>query len=104
MDSFKPGQTLKCTIVREPRTQDDQQTVVRLMRRDSAVKRQLKSAQEYRMQNLYVRSRGKRPWEVRVKAAQYALPKLGVSWTMPFVPHVLPDMRAVERFIKVEVA
>ena len=50
MDSFKPGQTLKCTIVREPRTQDDQQTVVRLMRRDSAVKRQLKSAQEYRMQ------------------------------------------------------
>jgi len=104
MDSYKPGQNLKCTIVLEPRTQDDQQTVARLMRRDSDVKRQLKSAQEYRMQNLYVRSRGKRPWEVRVKAAQYALPKLGATWTMPYVPHVVPDMQAVAKFIKVEVA
>lgn len=104
MDTFKPGQSLKCTIIREPRTQDDQQTVARLMRRDAGIKRQLKSAQEYRMQNLYVRSRGKRPWAVRQKASQYALPKLGATWVMPYVPHVVPDMKAVDRFIKVEVA
>ena len=35
--TFNPGQTLRCTIERVPHTEDDQQTILRLMRKDPAI-------------------------------------------------------------------
>jgi len=104
LDSIKPGQTIRCTIVKEPVTHDDRSTVSRLMRNDPEIKRRLKGAQEYRMKNLYVRSRGLRPWEVRRPASLHALPIEGASWTMRWFPQIAGDFRAVESFLKIEKA
>ena len=104
MDRFKPGQTLRCTILRDINNEDARSTVMRLMRQDPAAKRSLKRAQEYRMRTLLVRSRGKRPWEVRRPSAKYVNPNTGASWTMTYVPHLAPDMASVASYLKVEAA
>lgn len=103
-DTIKAGETIKCMVVKSPRTADDTSTLRRLMRFDDDIKRRLKKAQESRMNNLYVRSRGKRPWEVRRKASLMANPERGATWTMRYFPHVAPDFRSVAEFIKVEKA
>ena len=103
-EKIKPGQTVKCTVVKEPKREDARQTLARLMRQDPDVRRQLKKAQEHRMRTLVVRSRGKRPWEVRRKAARYAIPHEGATWTMIYIPHVRPDFESVAEFVKVETA
>lgn len=104
LENVKPGQTIKCTVVKEPRVEDARQTVSRLMRQDPDIKRQLKKAQEHRMRTLYVRSRGKRPWEVRRPASRHAIPHEGATWTMAYFPHVRPEFEAVEQYVKVEAA
>lgn len=103
-DSIKPGQQIRCTVVKEPAREDARQTISRLMRQDGDIKRALKSAQEHRMRTLVVRSRGKRPWEVRRPAARHAIPKQGATWTMAHAPHFIPDFNAVSDFVKVEKA
>ncbi len=103
-DKFKPGQMIRCTVVKAARTDDDESTLARLMRQDPDMRRTLKSAQEYRLKTLVVRSRGKRPWAVRRPCAKYALPMQGATWTMPYTPLLAPDMRAVAQFLKVEAA
>ncbi|MCA9310363.1 MAG: hypothetical protein KDA21_04105 [Phycisphaerales bacterium] len=103
-DSLKPGQTVKCTVTRDVRRTDDYQTVQRLMRLDPEIKRALKAAQDHRNRTLYVRSRGKRPWEVRVKSAKFARPVEGATWLMRWFPHIEADCRAVSDYIKVEPA
>ncbi len=103
-DNISPGQRITCTVVKEPRQEDARQTVSRLMRQDPDIKRQLKKAQEHRMRTLIVRSRGKRPWEVRQKASRHAIPREGATWSMTYIPHVRPDFESVAQFVKVESA
>lgn len=103
MIDFKPGQTIKCTVKRVPRG-DARDTIARLMRFDPAIKRSLKKAQNHRMRTLIVRSRGKRPWAVRRKAARHAVPSDGATWTMTWFPHVRPDFESVEQYLAVEAA
>lgn len=104
LDGITPGDTIRCTVVKEPKRDDSRQTVSRLMRFDPDIKRTLKAAQEHRMKTLWVRSRGKRPWAVRRKAAQHAIPAEGAAWTMTYFPHIAPDFRSVSDFVKVEKA
>ena len=104
LESIKPGTQIRCTVVKEPTRQDDRQTVSRLMRQDINIKRALKHAQEHRMRTLHVRSRGKRPWEVRRPAARHAIPRQGTEWTMTHVPHFIADFNAVSEYVKVEKA
>ena len=104
LDNIAAGDTIRCTVVQEPRREDARQTVARLMRFDPDIKRTLKAAQTHRMNTLWVRSRGRRPWAVRRKAAQHAIPSQGATWTMSYFPHVAPDFRSVEQFVKVEKA
>lgn len=104
MDRFKPGQTIRCTILRDINNDDARSTVMRLMRQDPHAKRALKRAQEYRMRTLIVRSRGKRPWEVRQHSAKFVNPNTGSSWTMTYVPHLVNDMASVASYLKIEAA
>jgi hypothetical protein len=103
-EKIKPGQSIRCTVVREPRRSAERKTVSRLMRQNRELTRQLKKAQEHRMRTLVVRSRGHRPWEVRRKSAKYAIPHEGATWTMEFSPHIAPDFASVSEFVKVEPA
>lgn len=104
LDNIKPGQNIRCTVIKEPRNENVRQTVSRLMRQDPDIRRQLKKAQEHRMRTLVVRSRGKRPWEVRRKASQHTIPRQGATWSMTYIPHVRPEFEAVADYVKVETA
>ena len=104
LSSLKPGQTIRCTVTKDIRVDDDVSTVLRLMRFDPAVKRLLKSAQEHRVRTLVIVSRGKRPWEVREKSAKQIQAVKGATWTMRWIPHVTKDFAAVEKYLKVEAA
>lgn len=104
LDAIKPGQKIRCTITRDVRVEDAQSTIERLMRFDPAVKRRLKAAQEFRMKNLKVVSRGRRPWECRVRSARYAVASKGAVWTMTYFPQVANDFKSVGTYLKVEAA
>lgn len=96
-----PGKTVSFEVVKAPRTTDQEQTICRLMRQDPSIKKALKQGQEDRMTNLYVRSRGKRPWEVRRKSAKIARAEVGEKWSMPWVPHLAADLNNVAEFVRV---
>lgn len=102
--AFKPGQTIRCTLVQALRTPSAVKTVSRLMRLDATINRRLKSASEYRMRTLVVRSRGKRPWEVRQRSAKYVDLRPGATWTIKFYPQIGPDLASVARYVKAEAA
>ena len=102
IDTLKPGQTIRCTVLKEIGTHSARSTVLRLMRCDPEIKRALRGAQHRRMKRLIVRSRGGRPWAVREKSASIAQARAGQSWTMTWFPHIAPDFRSVERYLKIE--
>lgn len=101
VDSLKPGQTLTLTLTRQPGTEDDAQTVLRLMRNDAGIKRALKKGSRERMQNLNVRSRGGRPWEVREKSAKIARADRGSKFTMKYSPLFAADLRKVANILAI---
>ena len=104
IDSLKPGQTIRCTVTKNIRTASVRSTVLRLMRLDPDIKRGLRHAQKRRDRRLLVRSRGGRPWAVREKSAKLAKAEPGESWTMTWIPHVAPEFKNVEQYVKIEKA
>ena len=104
LESIKPGQTIRVTVTKEIHREDARQTVMRLMRLAPEIRRGLKKAQEIRVRTLVVRSRGKRPWEVRQPSSKVAKPVKGATWTMRYFPHIAGDVKSVARYVKVEAA
>ncbi len=104
LDSIKPGQDIRCTVKIDVNRDADEKTIARLMRQDPEHRRRLKSAQGFRMKNLIVRSRGKRPWAVRQKASKVVRAAKGEQWTMRYIPQLANDLRAVERYLTIETA
>lgn len=103
-DTFKPGQNLKCTIVKAPMTDDDKQTVTRLMRKDPAIQKRLRRSQMMRRRNMVVYNRGNRDWYKRDLVGKIASVKSGSTFTFTYTIELGRDMKAVERFLKVEAA
>lgn len=103
-DKIKPGQTIRCVVAKHVTREGDEKTLLRLMRLDPSVKRSLKGAQEHRVQTLVIRSRGKRPWEVREKSSKIVRCQPGATWTMRYFPHVKADFEAVAKYLTVTAA
>jgi hypothetical protein len=99
---FTPGDTVVATVKRTIRNEDEEQTVTRLMRQDPDIKRRLKAGQETRMGRLHVRSRGKRPWAVREKAAKVAVPVEGTTFRTPWLPVLRKDWESVGHLLDVK--
>jgi hypothetical protein len=99
---FKPGQSLVCTISKLPRTEDQESTLARLMRKDPAAKRALRRAQRMRRQRMIVYNRGNRDWYSREKSAQVVRIAPGQSWTMPFTLDLAGDLATVEAFVTIK--
>ena len=102
IDTLKPGQMIQCTVVKAPRTEDRQQTIMRLMRKDPATKRALRRAHRGRMQNLLVYNRGNRDWTSRKPVGKIVRVAAGESWTMPYTPDLAADFKSVEGYIQVK--
>ncbi|MBL8764204.1 MAG: hypothetical protein JNM07_08035 [Phycisphaerae bacterium] len=104
LDSLKPGQKIRCTVVKDPRTADRRSTISRLMRNDANAKRGLRKAHRKRMQNLVVYNRGNRDWTKREIVGKIVQPEAGQAWTMIYTIDLAPDFRSVDGFVKVEPA
>ena len=102
MATMKPGQTLQCTITKAPRNDAGRKTIARLMRQDPSIKKALKRAQTRRMNELVIRSRGRRPWAVRERAARYAIVEEGQSWTMRWIPQLQSDLDSVAGYLEIK--
>lgn len=102
--SFKPGQTIKCTIKTAPRAKGPRVTLARLMRRDADNNRNLKRAQRMRRQRMHAYIRGGRMWYDREKRAKIARVVSGNSWTMPWTPDLEADLNSVADYITIEQA
>lgn len=101
-DSIKPGQTIRCTVVKHISPGPHEQTIARLMRFDPSIKRKLKAAQEFRRKNNPVQRWGGRLKVRAPKATKYTNVTINESWTMRYFPQVAPDFKAVQQYLKVE--
>jgi hypothetical protein len=100
--SFTPGQTIKCTINTAPRAAAPKMTISRLMRRDPAIAKGLRKAQDLRRRRMHAYVRGGRVWYDREKAARIARVAPGNSWTMPWTPELDADLASVSGYLTIE--
>lgn len=102
MDKFKPGQNIRVTVTKAPRTASKIDTLERLMRLEPDVKRGLRKAQKKRRQNMVVYNRGNRDWYKREECGKQVRVTEGASWTMPFSYQLAPDLESVSGYVTVE--
>lgn len=102
IDNATAGQTIRCTITAEPRRQNTRDTIERLMRKDPEVKRGLRRSQLLRSRRNNVYVRGNRWWTSREKCGKIVRVEVGNTWTMPFTHDIAPDLRSIEKFVKIE--
>jgi hypothetical protein len=101
LDTLKAGQPVTFTVLSTPRAQDSKDTIERLMRLDPVNKKSLTSAYKKRAQRQFTFNRGNRDWVKRETCAQIVRCAKGATWTMPFTFNVLPDIKSVEKYLKV---
>jgi hypothetical protein len=101
---FKPGQNLVCTVTKAPRTDDQADTIARLMRMDPETKRALRRAQRMRRQRMIVYNRGNRDWYSREKSAKVVHVAKGESWTMPYSHDLADSLTRVQPFVSIKSA
>jgi hypothetical protein len=104
IDRFKPGQMIRCTVTKAPRTEARIDTIERLMRQEATVRKNLRRAQRRRRQEMHVYNRGNRDWYSREKCAKIVQATPGASWTMPFNVLLAPELNSVQDCISIEAA
>lgn len=100
--SFAPGQTLRCTIERVPLTEDDRQTILRLMRKDPAIAKRLRRSQMMRRRHMVVYNRGNRDWYKRERVGKVAHVLKGAQWFFTYNHDLGRDMQVVRDYLKIE--
>ncbi len=101
-DSLKPGSTITCTVSKMPRTEDQEITILRLMRQEPAAKKALARAHRMRQQRKVEYNRGNRDWVKREKTAQVVRVEKGKTWSMTFKVDQVPDLKAISEFVSVK--
>jgi hypothetical protein len=104
IDTLKPGQTIRCTVLKLPKAAADKKTIERLMRRDPAVSKGLRKSHKLRSETTVTYNRGNRDWVQRQKVGKIVRLVNGNSWTCAFDVAVAPDFRAVKDYLKIEAA
>jgi hypothetical protein len=102
--NFQAGDQIRCTVTAVPRAQDKADTIARLMRRDPATVRALRRAQRMRGQRMHSYIRGGRRWYAREHPAKVVRVATGETWNMVFTHDILPDLRSIDSFLKIEKA
>jgi hypothetical protein len=104
IESLKPGQNVKCTVLKLPKAAADRKTLERLMRRDPAVVKGLRKSYRLRARSTVVYNRGNRDWVQRQKVGKIVRLVPGNTWTFVYDLAIAPEMKAVADFLKVEAA
>ncbi len=104
-DLIAPLETLTFTVAKVPKRAAQVKTIERLMRLQPEKQRILRHLQ--RSRRIYrnvVSIRAGRRWIHRVRATKVAKVQLGETFTLTLTAQVIPDLRSVEKFLKVEKA
>ncbi len=104
LDGIKAGQTIKCTITREPLAHAPRATLLRLMRRDPTIKRSLARAQRLRRKRMHRYIRGNRLYSSRERCSNIARVSTGESWQMPYSHDIAADMASIGAYVNIEKA
>jgi hypothetical protein len=104
IDRFQPGQKIRCTLTKAPRTEARIDTIERLMRQEPSVQKGLRRAQRRRRLEMNVYNRGNRDWYSREKCAKIVDAVPGATWTMTFTCQLAPDLASVQDFLTIEAA
>ena len=102
IETYKPGQSLACTIEKRPVAQHYRDTIERLMWLDPENKKSLKNAYELRQRRLNVYNRGNRDWTSREKAARVVAVEPGASFNLPYHHDLANDLASVSKFLKIK--
>lgn len=102
--NFKPGQTIRCTIVKAPRARAARKTVERLMWRDADTARGLRKSHHVRQRSTIIYNRGNRDWVKRQKCARIVKVVRGQDWTMTYHHDLANDLASVRQYVQVAAA
>jgi hypothetical protein len=102
--TFKPGQTLRCTVTKTPRSRGSVTTLTRLMQMDPGVKRGLRRAHRLRQQNLNVYNRGNRDWTARELCGKIVRPVKGQAWSMVYSATIAKDLASIADCVEIKSA
>lgn len=100
--TYKPGQTIVCTVSKAPISKSANATIERLMRLDPANIKALRRAQRMRRQRMLVYNRGNRDWVSREKPARVVYVAPGKTWSMPFSLALEADLKRVASFVSIK--
>lgn len=104
-DLITPLQTLTFTVAKVPQRTAQVKTIARLMRLEADRQRTLKSLQHRRkLHDNITTTRAGRQWINRARATKVARVEPGETFTITLTPQVIPDVKSVEKFLKVEKA
>ncbi|MCP3905777.1 MAG: hypothetical protein GY715_19290 [Planctomycetes bacterium] len=101
MASLTPQENVTFTITKVPTRPAQRKTIQRLMRLQPKIQKGLKALQKQRRQQdnrTYIRA-GVR-WTDRAKATKLTRVEEGATFTLRITPHIVPDVKSVERFLK----
>ena len=104
-DVIAPGNEVTFTITKAPRRIRDQKTLLRLMRMQPHIQKGLKMLQRRRaLQDNDPRRRAGLIWVHRKRATKLARVERGASFTLRVTPHIIPDIKSVDRFLEAKSA
>lgn len=104
IETLKPGQTIRCTVLKLPKAAAACKTIERLMRRDPQVIRGLRKSHVLRERSTLVYNRGNRDWVQRQKVGKIVRLVAGNSWSFVFDLNIVPEMKSVADYLKIEKA
>lgn len=100
--TFKPGQTLRCTITKAPRARAARKTVERLMWRDPAVAKGLRKGHKARRRTTEIYTRGNRDWVKRQECARIVEVVRGADWSMVYHHDLAADLASVKDYLSIQ--
>lgn len=104
MDTIDPGSTIHVKIVKQPTNAAAAKTLVRLLSKDAAMKKEVKRLSQTRKTGARASRRGGRNWQIRMVKQHRLKGNIGESGTIAATPDVLRDLENVSRFIQVQIA
>jgi len=99
-DVIAPQKKVTFTLKSTPRRPADKKTIQRLMRMQRHIQSGLdRLADRRRREDNITRPRAGGEWTNRVKMTKLTRVEKGESFTLTVTPQILPDLKAVEKFL-----
>jgi hypothetical protein len=104
-DVIAPKKKVTFTVTKTPSRVADQKTIVRLMRMQRPIQNALRKLSRRRGNtDNYARQRAGRMWVVRVPMTKLTRAIKGESFTLTVTPQIMPDIKAVEKYLSAKAA